>query len=140
MSSTGHRHNMIYSQKRVWEKRSLIHPRRNRFHRHPMRPLSPSGTAPTPHGFQRPRRRSKSVRRGSDDTAKRAGRRPSVHRLDDAGSRLQRYTVADGDHALDAVFRRHGNLNGVHSAVLAKVEFAVYHRIAKVSHGRVCGN
>ena len=50
------------------------------------------------------------------------------------------YTVADGDHALDAVFRRHGNLNGVHSAVLSKVELAVYHRIAKVSHGRVCGN
>ena len=24
MSSTGHRHNMIYSQKRVWEKRSLL--------------------------------------------------------------------------------------------------------------------
>ena len=90
MSSTGHRHNMIYSQKRVWGKFSAVHPRRNRFHRHPMRPLSPSGTAPTPHGFQRPRRRSGSDRRGSDDPAKRAGRRPSVHRSDDAGSRSLR--------------------------------------------------
>ena len=50
------------------------------------------------------------------------------------------YTIPEGNHATDAVLRRHGNLNGIHAAVFPEVYLTIDDGITEIAHIGISGD